>query len=174
MRRCSILLASCVCLALSGCDYHVAGSAAHVPAGVQTLAVPIFRTNAQAYHTEIDFTQAVVQEMNVRTTYRVLPSDDPAKADAVLQGTVLTENVAPLTYDQASGQTSSYLVTITAKVVLTARDGRVLYRNDRLSFHDQYQSTQEVNAFIQEDSPAVRRIARDFAQTVVGDLLNSL
>ncbi len=111
--------------------------------------------------------------MSTRTSYRVTPSDNASSADAVLQGTVLRESVAPLTYDPTTGQTSSYLVTITARVILTGRDGHVLYRNDRLSFHDQYQSTQEPNAFIQEDSPAVKRIARDFAQTVVGDLLSS-
>lgn len=158
---------------LAGCGYHAAGSATHIPTGVRTLAVPVFRSNVQAYHTEVDFTEAVVKEMNTRTSYRVTSSDDPAKTDAVLQGTVLTESIAPLTYDPTSGQTSSYLVTITARVILTAQDGHVLYRNDHLSFHDQYQSTQEVNAFIQEDAPAVKRIARDFAQIVVSDLLSS-
>ena len=167
------LLALVPSLLLSGCGYHVAGQATHIPPGVRTLAVPVFKTNAQAYHTEVDLTQAVVQEVNVRTTYRVINSGDPVKADATLQGTVLTESVAPLTYDPTSGQTSSYLVTVTARVVLTAQDGRVLYRNDHFAFHDQYQSTQEVNAFIQEDSPAVKRIARDFARTVVSDLLRS-
>ncbi len=51
-------------------------------------------------------------------------------ADATLRGTILTQTSRPLTYDSSSGQTSSYLITITAKVVLTARDGRVLYEND--------------------------------------------
>jgi hypothetical protein len=49
----------------------------------------------------------------------------------------------------------------------------VLYRNDALSFREQYQSTQDLSGFIREDQPAVQRIARDFAQTVVGDMLES-
>ena len=60
-----------------------------------------------------------------------------------------------------------------ASVVLTAHDGSVLYRNDAVTFREQYQSTQDVNTFIQEGSPAISRMSRDFAQTLVSDMLNS-
>jgi outer membrane lipopolysaccharide assembly protein LptE/RlpB len=170
------ILALCVtlgCLApLAGCGYHTAGSATHIPASVRTIAVPVFATHAQAYHTEMALTQAVVRELNTRTTYRVLntPSDD---ADATLSGTVLTQTSVPLTYDSTTGETSSYVVTITVKVVLAARDGRILYRNDALSYREQYQSPQDLTGFIREDPAAVNRLARDFAQALVGDMLES-
>ncbi|HEU5341257.1 LptE family protein [Edaphobacter sp.] len=157
---------------LTGCGYHQAGSATHIPANVRTLAVPIFTTHAQAFHTEMAFTQAVIRELNTRTRYRILNSDTP-NADATLTGTILSQTVAPLTYDAATGQSSSYLLSITAKVVLTAHDGRVLYRNDRILYREQYQSTQDLNGFIQEDNAAVNRVAKDFAQTVVSDMLES-
>jgi outer membrane lipopolysaccharide assembly protein LptE/RlpB len=168
----SLALAVLTLFLLSGCGYHTAGSATHIPAGVQTIAVPVFTTHAQAYRTEMALTQAVVRELNTRTRYRVL-TDAAADADAVLSGTILTQSSVPLTYDSTTGQTSSYLITITAKVIVTARNGRVLYRNDALSFREQYQSTQDLSGFIREDQPAVQRIARDFAQTVVGDMLES-
>ena len=158
---------------LSGCGYHVAGTAAHVPANVRTLSVPTFKTNVLQYRTEIALTDATTRELNTRTRYRVVHTDDPDASDATLQGTVLTELIAPLTYDPSTGSTSSYLVQITAKIVLTARDGRVLYRNDKLSFRDQYQSTQDLSSFIQEDGAAVQRLSRDLASQIVGDLLNS-
>src|SRR5262249_23134306 len=116
-------------MALAGCGYHQAGSAAHLPPNVQTLAVPALATNAQAYRTEMAFTQAVVRELNTRTKYRVTTSDT-ADADATLRGTILSETIAPLTYDATTSQSSSYLVTVTAKAVLTGHDGRVLYEND--------------------------------------------
>ena len=164
-------LALC-CLPLSGCGYHAVGSATHIPASVRTVAVPVFATHAQAYRTEMALTQAVVREMNTRTKYRVLTSDTSG-ADAVLSGTILTQTSVPLTYDSTSGETSSYLVTITVKVVLTARDGRVLYQNDALSYREQYQSTQDLTGFIREDPAAVNRLARDFAQALVSDMLES-
>jgi outer membrane lipopolysaccharide assembly protein LptE/RlpB len=157
---------------LSGCGYHTAGSATHIPPSVRTIAVPVFATHAQAYHTEMAFTQAVIRELNTRTRYRVLTGDD-ADADATLRGTILTQTSVPLTYDSTTGETSSYLVTITVKVVLTARDGRVLYQNDALSYREQYQSTQDLSGFIREDPAAVQRLSRDFAQAVVGDMLES-
>ena len=113
---------------------------------------------AQAFHTEFAFTQAVIRELNTRTTFQVLnkDADADADADATLQGVILTQSASPLTYDSSSGQTSSYLITITARVTLTDRNGRVLYQNDSLPFHEQYQSTQDISTFIQEDSPAVQ------------------
>ncbi len=165
-------LLSFLSLALTGCGYHTSGSATHLPASVRTLAVPIFTTHAQAFHTEASFTEALVRELNTRTHYRLLNSPTPA-ADATLTGTILSQNVSPLTYDSSSGQTSSYLLTITAKILLTAHDGRVLYQNDALVFREQYQSTQDLSGFIQEDSAAVRRVSRDFARTAVSDILES-
>jgi hypothetical protein len=118
------------------------------------------------------FTQAVIRELNTRTRYRVLNTDSP-DADATLHGTILTQIITPLTYDATSSQSSSYLVAVTARVILTAHDGSVLYRNDAITFREQYQSTQDVNSFIQEGSPAISRMSRDFAQTVVSDMLES-
>ena len=158
---------------LTGCGYHVAGSAAHVPGNVRILAVPMFKTNVQQFHTEVAITDATVRELNTRPRYRVTQTDKSESSDATLQGTVLTETITPLTYDPSTGSTSSYLVQITAKIVLTARDGHVLYRNDKISFREQYQSTEDLSAFIQEDGAAVRRLARDVAGQIVSELLNS-
>ena len=173
MARLRVLLLFVLLLGLSGCGYHVAGSATHVPASVRTLAVPVFATRGQQYRTETICTEAVVHELNTRTRYRIVNSDDADKSDATLQGTILSQNVAPLTYDASSGATSSYLITVQAKVALVARDGHLLYSNDRFLFREQFQSTQDLSAFIQEDGPAMKRIGRDFAQAVVSDLLNS-
>ena len=159
-------------LLTTGCGYHAVGSASHLPQTVRTLAIPIFANSTQSFHTETAFTEAIVREFNTRTRYRIVTSTTQ-DADATLHGTILSETTSPLTYDSNSGQTSSYLVTITAKVILTAHDGRVLYENDALAYREQYQSTQDVTNFIQEDSPAVQRVARNFAQTLVSDILES-
>src|SRR3954452_13677895 len=133
-----LTLSVLISASLSGCGYHTAGSAIHIPPNVRTVSVPIFATRVQAYHTEMAFTQAVVSELNTRTRYRVLNSDSP-DTDATLRGTILTQTITPLTYDATSSQTSSYLVAVTARVILTASDGHVLYRNDAITFREQYQ-----------------------------------
>ncbi len=160
-------------LMLTGCGYHQAGAATHIPANVRTLAVPIFKSKVQAYNTEVVFTQAVVRELNTRTGYRVVTEGDGSNADAVLRGTIVAETIAPLTYDASSGQTSSYLISVTAGVELVGHDGTVLYKNDAFAWREQYQSTQDLSGSIQEDVPAVRRLAQSFAQALVSDMLES-
>jgi outer membrane lipopolysaccharide assembly protein LptE/RlpB len=172
LRRLLLLPLIMIPLLSVGCGYHQAGSATHIPTSVRTLDIPIFTTHSQAFHTEAAFTQAVIRELNTRTRYQILTRSG-ADADATLSGTILAQSVAPLTYDSTSGQTSSYLITVTARVVLTARDGTVLYHNDALAYREQYQSTQDLTGFLQEDSAAVRRIARDFSQALVSDMLES-
>ncbi len=157
----------------AGCGYHMAGSATHLPPSIGTIDVLIFQTKVVNPHTEVAFTDAVVQQLNSRTKDRVTESDKPRPGDAVLRGTILTETYTPLTYNSQTGQSSSYLIVVTTSVVLTGADGKVLYKNDHFLFRSQYQETADLASFIQEDGPAVHRMARDFAASLVSDLLES-
>jgi outer membrane lipopolysaccharide assembly protein LptE/RlpB len=173
MSRIPLLLAASAALALlSGCGYHTLGSAAHIPPSVHTVDVPFFENETQYRHTEVALTQAVVRELDTRTRLAVT-SGDQAGADATLTGTLLTETVLPYTYNVQTGQSASYLVTVVANVALTDRDGRVLYQHNGYTFHAQYEATSDLASFIQEDGPAVQRLSRDFAQTLVSDMLES-
>jgi outer membrane lipopolysaccharide assembly protein LptE/RlpB len=172
MRKLTLVAVACLEL-LIGCGYHVAGTATHIPADVRTLAVPIFVNDSLTYHTNVAMTNAVIHELDLRTRLRVVPDEDTHAADAILHGTVLTQSILPLTYDSDTGQSSSFLVTVTAKVELDASDGRVLYKNDNYVFRQQYQSTQVLSTYLREDSPAVQRLSRDFAQALVGDMMDS-
>ncbi len=182
MRGLALLPITCALLSLSGCGYHTLGSAAHLPATVHTVSIPIFQNKSQSYHTEVAMTQAVVREFNDRTRLTVVPDDVAGSADAKLTGIIVAESVQPLTYKTEtttsvagtnSSFTSSFLITINANVVLTDRDNRILYQHTNYVFHEQYETTSDLASFIQEDSPAVRRLSRDFAQALVGDLLES-
>lgn len=168
-----LLALALLTLCFTGCGYHVAGSAAHVPLGISTVSVPTFANNTLTYHTEVAMTQAVIHELTSRTHYHVVSHDTAQSDGALLRGTILTEKVEPLTYDSRTGQSSSYLITITAKVVLTDAGNRVLYQNASYLFRQQYQTTQDITSFIQEDSPAVNRLSQDFAATLVSDMLES-
>jgi outer membrane lipopolysaccharide assembly protein LptE/RlpB len=157
-------------LGLSGCGYHTLGAATHLPPDVHTLSVPLFATQTEAYHTETVMTNAVIREFATRTRFRVTPAQD-SDADAVLRGTILKQYVAPLTYNSSTQQSSSFLITIVVSVKLTGRDGRVLYENKNYVYREQYQSTVDLNTFIQEDPAAVERLSRAFARALVADVL---
>lgn len=154
----------------SGCGYHTLGAATHLPPDLRTLAVPVFTTHTDAYRTETVMTSAVIREFAARTRFRVSPTET-GSADATLRGTILKEAVAPFTYNSTTQQSSSFLVTVVASVTLTARDGRVLYKNDNYVFRQQYQSTTDLATFLQEDPAAIDRLARDFARHLVADVL---
>lgn len=158
------------CLLLSGCGYHTAGHGA-LPPNVQTIAVPAFTNVTRSYKIEQVLTSAVVREFVTRTKYRV--SSDAAEADAILQGTVTSAQVAPLTYDPGSGRTTSALVTVTMQVSLADRSGKKLYENPQYVFREQYQVSREASSFFEEEGPAVERLSRDFARTLVNDVLEA-
>jgi outer membrane lipopolysaccharide assembly protein LptE/RlpB len=181
MRGSLLLLVALALPGVSGCGYHTLGSAAHLPDTVHTLAVPIFKNKTQFYHTEVPMTQAVVREFTDRTRLTVVPNtgDD---ADATVDGTIISESVQPLTYrteatgvqtGQTTSVTSSFLITIAVNVLVTDRDHRVLYQHTNYVFHEQFETTTDLASFIEEDSPAVQRLSRDFAQALVSDILES-
>jgi hypothetical protein len=173
MRRLMILGFLMPLAAVCGCGYHTIGAPTHLPPDARTLSVPVFATRTEAYHTEIALTDAVIREFAARSRLHVTPAagGDP---DAVLHGTILNEVVAPLTYNTTTQQSSSFLITLVISVTLTGRDGKVLYENKNYVFRGQYQSTVDLPTFLDESPAAVDRISRDFARTLVADVLEGL
>lgn len=168
--RIAVVPAAFALLGLSGCGYHTLGAATHLPPDVRTLAVPVFATRTDASGVEQALTEAVIREFAARTRFRVTP-DTGDDIDAVLHGTILTQTTTPLTYNAATQQSSSFLITIVASVTLTARGGRILYQNKNYVFREQYQATTNLPTFIQEDPAAIQRLSREFARQLVADVL---
>jgi outer membrane lipopolysaccharide assembly protein LptE/RlpB len=169
-RRVLLVAVALALVLLAGCGYHTLGAATHLPPDVHTLAVPVFATRTEAYHTETTMTDAVIREFATRTRFRVTPNDG-ADADAVLHGTILSQTVAPLTYNSSTQQSSSFLITVVVSVTLTGRDGKVLYENKNYVYRQQYQSTTDLPSFFEENSAARERLAREFARALVADVL---
>jgi outer membrane lipopolysaccharide assembly protein LptE/RlpB len=159
-------------LAASGCGYHTAGHAVVLPQNVRTIAIPSFVSQTQNFRIEQVLTQAVVREFNTRTQYRVV-HDAPAGADAVLKGTVLSASASPLAYDSQTGRAASALITVSMQVTLIDRQGKVLFQNPSYLFHEEYELSRDLSSFFEEDSPAVDRLSRDFARTLVANILEA-
>lgn len=156
-------------LVSAGCGYHTAGHAAQIPENVKTIAIPAFKNETLTYRIEQFLTAAVVQEFTTRTRYHVV--SDLTGADATLRGTVLSTVASPLTYDTATGRAASVLVVVSMKVELVDRNGKVLYQNPAYVFREQYELSQDLQSFFEEDSPAFRRLSQDFARTLVSNVL---
>ena len=157
------------CGSLAGCGYHTAGRANLLPSDLRTIAIPAFVNHTQIYKIEQTLTSSVVQEFVTRTNYRI--TSDAKSADATLHGIVLSTYTTPLTYDTQTGRASSVLVVVTMSVSLKDRQGRILYENPSYMFREQYQVSQELSSFFEEDSPAFQRLSKDFARTLVSNVL---
>jgi outer membrane lipopolysaccharide assembly protein LptE/RlpB len=174
MRRTLLLtLLTLPLTAFSGCGYHTLGAATHLPPNVRTLAIPLFASHTNTYHTETALTSAVLHEFTSRTRLRVVPNES-GEPDAILHGTVLQEVATPLTYNSQTVRASSYLLTVVVSVTLTTRDGRILYENKNYVFREQYQSSTDLPRMIDENPAAMERLSRSFAHALVADVLEGL
>ncbi len=165
-------LALLLCLAAAGCGYHTAGKAVVLPTDVRTIAIPGFVNQTKIYRVEQVLTGAVVHEFTSRTHYHVL-NQASGDADATLRGTVTNALLTPLTYDSQTGRVSSGMIMLTMSVSLLDRHGKVLFTNPNYIFRDQYEISSQISSFFEEESPALERLSKDFARSLVSNILEA-
>ncbi len=160
-----------ILLASSGaCGYRVAHKN-RLDLGIASVAIEPFENNTTTYRVEQKLAQALTQKFVEKTSWEI--TVHPSQADAVLRGVVSRLSVSPVTFGQGNFG-STFLVTMDAHVELRENStGRVLFRNDRYIFRDQYQINVDVERFFTEENPALDRIAEDFASSVVTSILEA-
>jgi outer membrane lipopolysaccharide assembly protein LptE/RlpB len=169
---CFVILLLSSALSCGGCGYHLAGRSSNLPSGWKTIAIPAFKNDTTRYQIEQRFTEAVIREFITRTKYRIV--QDPASADAVLTGEVLSIETNPVLFEATTGQVTAMLVAVHTKVQLVDNHTeKTVYKNDDMVFRDEYQIQTDVNVFFEEQSPALDRMARDFASHLVADVLEN-
>jgi outer membrane lipopolysaccharide assembly protein LptE/RlpB len=172
MRLPVIALVTALAISSAGCGYSTAGKATHIPANVQTIFIPAFVNQTHTYKIEQIVTAQVVREFVSRTKFKIV-SDSQAESDATLKGTVVSTSVVPLTYDSQSGRASSAMVTVSMKISLVDKTGKTLFDNPNYTFREQYQVSRDIASFLDEESPALQRLSRDLARTLVADVLEA-
>ncbi|MFZ0961585.1 MAG: LPS assembly lipoprotein LptE [Terriglobia bacterium] len=150
----------------------MAGTASRIPPDVQTIAVPAFKNLSTTFHIEQQLTAAVTHELLERTHYRILPN--PADADAVLKGTVKDVRARAVTFDVNTGRATTLQVQVTADVKLeNVHSHKLLFSNSNYVFREEYQVSESPSALFEEDRPALERLSRDLARTLVTDILEN-
>jgi outer membrane lipopolysaccharide assembly protein LptE/RlpB len=167
------LLLSAFCLLFSAaCGYHVAGTASRIPPDVKTIAVPAFKNETSTIHIEQQLTSAVTREFLERTKYRI--TSNPSDADAVLKGTVKDLRSTVTAFDLNTGRATSLQVQVTADVALQdLHSHKVLFSNAKYIFREEYQVNPNPAQLFEEDKPALERLSRDLARTLVTDILEN-
>lgn len=143
-----------------------------LPARIHTVAVPAFQNNAVRYRIESRFTESVINEL-VHRGRGLRVQGQREGADAVIDGVIKSFGFTGVLLDD-KGRARIFEVTIVAAV--TVRDqteNRVLYDNQNFVFKGEYEFANDPRSFFNEEDPAVLRIARSFAQSVVSILVNA-
>jgi hypothetical protein len=143
-----------------------------LPARIKTVAVPAFQNNALRYKVGSRFTEAVINEL-VHRGRGLRVQGDREGADAVIEGIIKSFTFSGVLLDD-KGRARIFEVAITAAV--TVRDqteNRVLYDNQNFVFRGEYEFANDPRSFFNEEDPAVQRMARSFAESIVSTLINA-
>lgn len=179
----------CLCVSvailLSACGYHVGGTASRLPPGLKVIAVPALENRTNRYRVEQRMTEAVVREFLARTKYRIVSTEE--SADAVLHGEITSLESSPMVFDTTpmnspttpnlstpTARVTTMLLSVHLKVRLEERDTKkILYRNDDYLFREAYEVSTDPATFFDEQSPALDRMAKDFASRLVADVVEN-
>src|SRR2546428_13945175 len=142
-----------------------------LPTHIKTVAVPAFQNTALRFKIEHRFTEAVMNEL-IHRGHGLRVQSEREGADAVIDGIVKSFNFSGVLLDD-KGRARVFEVTITAAV--TVRDQheyRVLYDNQNFVFRGEFEFANDPRNFFNEEDPAVLRMARSFAESVVSTIVN--
>ena len=170
-RRALALLGALVFCASGSTECYKPVKQSGLPTHIRTVAVPAFQNNALRFKIESRFTEAVITEI-IRRGRGLRAQSEPEGADAVIDGVIKNFNFSGVLLDNR-GRARIFEVTITAAV--TVRDqveNRVLYDNQNYVFRGEFEFTNDPRAFFNEEDPAVARIARNFAESLVSTMVN--
>ena len=164
---------SCFVLTSLGCGYRLANrSVAGLPAPIRTLAVPTFRNETFRFKIEQSLTAAVIRELLARTSYRVQSSGEGS--DAILNGAVTAIYSSPIVFDPNSGRATEVLITVSLRVSLeNASTHEILYEANDLVFREPYQIGSDPAIYFGEDQPALERLSRQVAASLVSTLIGN-
>jgi outer membrane lipopolysaccharide assembly protein LptE/RlpB len=164
-----------------GCGYHVAGHSSALPKTIHVIAVPALENKTTTYKLEQKLTAATVHEFLAKTSYRVV--SNPEEGDAVLRGKILSLEAVPLLFDTTTGRATTMLVTVKCEVTFTETSTqKVLYHTDSFVFRNEYEiaasttntvDTTTLKNFFDERSPALNRLAQDFAVRLVAAVMEN-
>jgi hypothetical protein len=148
-------------------------SKSQLPTHIKTVAVPAFQNNALRFKIEHRFTEAVMNEL-IRRGHGLRVQSEREGADAVIDGSVKSFNFSGVLLDDR-GRARIFEVTIVAAVtVRDQHENRVLYDNQNFVFRGEFEFANDPRNFFNEEDPAVMRMARSFAESIVSTLVNGI
>lgn len=156
-----------------GC-YRIAGQGDALPSHIHTIAIPAFQNPSLRFKVEQIFTSAMIDEV-LRRNRSLKVSSTAEGTDAVLSGVIKSFSARPVLATDDPGKPSfARLYEVTIVVGVTVRDqvkNKILFDNQNYVFRGEYEVGPDQKTFFNEQSPAVTRIAKDFAKSLAATIL---
>ena len=166
------LLALPLILFLGGCGYGVATHRSASLPNVRTISIPLFQNDTFQYKIEQSLTAAVIHEFLSRTTYQV--QQETEGSDAILRGVVTSISSGPIVVDPQSGRTTKVLMTVGVRVtLLDNKSGQPILNATDTTYRETYDVSTDSATYFAENGPALERLNRDVAASVVSRILES-
>lgn len=150
--------------------YKQAGKGDALPQHIKTLAIPAFQNPSLRFKVEQRFTSAMIDEVLRRQrTLQVVAKAEGA--DAVMFGTIKQFAYRGVLLDDF-GRARVFEITVVAGITVKDQTkNKVIFDNQNYVFKTEYEITGDPNSFFNEEGPAVNRLARDFAKSVLTTIL---
>ena len=158
-------------LSLIGCGYRVAGTANLLPEDIRTIAVVPFGNVTMQYKLSDYLAESVSRELITRTKYKVIA--DPSKADAVLSGAVANLFSSAIVSDPVTARSTGVQMVVMVQARLVDRTGKVLFERPNIQFNERYEISVDPKQYFDESGPALQRLSRDVAKTIVSAVIEN-
>ncbi len=150
--------------------YKQVGKGEALPQHIKTIAIPPFQNPGLRYKVEQRFTAAMIDEVLRRQRALQVVSKTEG-ADAVMLGTIKQFFYRGTLLDDF-GRARVFEVQVSASIIVKDQTtNKILFSNPNYLFKTEYEVTGDANTFFSEEGPAVQRLARDFAKSVITTIM---
>jgi outer membrane lipopolysaccharide assembly protein LptE/RlpB len=165
MKRVRLFAPACaVALLCSACGYNLVGYGGQFPAGVESLAVPIFENRTKDVEIARTLTNHFVRELLATGKVRVVP---PEEADAEVRGIVTRYEIEPITFDAQRDATENRLLVSTDISLVLKGDSEPVFSDTGVTRYQEYPVSEDLAVDQKEQDRARQDVSRELSQKII-------
>jgi len=160
-----------VALFFMGCGYGLIGRTSNLPEDINSIFVRTLENQTTRQQINLYLTDAIVQEFVTRRRFDIASS--ASSADAVLSGILIAYIVRPVEFG-VDGRASRYEFTIRTNMEFKRQDSsEIIWAQDSYVYRGDFELTLDEGqgTIIDNEDPTIQLVSREFAQTLVVDML---
>ncbi|OGP12878.1 MAG: hypothetical protein A2052_07680 [Deltaproteobacteria bacterium GWA2_54_12] len=149
-----------VLILLSGCGYHIAGKGGHMPAGLESLAIPVFENRTAKPDIESDLTAAFVTEFVTSVTVE-------GTSGHAMYGVIKSYELKPVSFTESDINQEYRLTVALALTIVDKSSGQIIWRKENITDYEDFTvNINDVSETTDREKAALRKLARDTARLV--------